>query len=357
MKGKELLFFKVIKNTKRPIKNEKYSNPKTLKPLASINKDYYNIGLPCKVNNLLILDIDEKNEGLEEWAEYLTDNVEPLTVKQKTPNNGYHYIFNETNDLYTEEENILFKRLKNKAGYRNKGIDIRKGNGYILCEPSTIDNKKYKFVRHYKDNEILNMPLELIKWILEKEEYTNNNVSNNLLIIMRTEDQLKLILKQLIEYVDISKQWIKITACIKNLLHKYNDFNELQLYIIWDEWSKKGDKYEEHNNKIIWDSLVLNINFNYFVDKYNNTVVDKKKKIEYFKTIKDYVPIINDISNIKLINMDNHHIYDEKYKGIQLTEEIFNNNSTIIVESTTGTGKTSNVANFCKKYEETGRTY
>ena len=143
MKRKELLFFKVIENTKRPIKNEKYSNPKTLKPLASINKDYYNIGLPCKVNDLLILDIDKKNEGLEEWAKYLTHNVEPLTVKQKTPNNGYHYIFNETNDLYTEEENILFKRLKNKAGYRNKGIDIRKGNGYILCEHSTIDNKKY----------------------------------------------------------------------------------------------------------------------------------------------------------------------------------------------------------------------
>ena len=46
MEGTELLFFKVIKNTKRPIKNEKYSNTKILKPLAFINKDYYNVGLP-----------------------------------------------------------------------------------------------------------------------------------------------------------------------------------------------------------------------------------------------------------------------------------------------------------------------
>ena len=66
MEGTELLFFKVIKNTKRPIKNEKYSNTKILKPLAFINKDYYNVGLPFWVNHLLIIDIDEKNEGLEE---------------------------------------------------------------------------------------------------------------------------------------------------------------------------------------------------------------------------------------------------------------------------------------------------
>ena len=49
--------------------------------------------------------------------------------------------------------------------------------------------------------------------------------------------------------------------------------------------------------------------------------------------------------------MNNHHIYDKDYNDNQLTEEIFNNNSTIIIESTTGTGKTSNVALFCKKYE------
>ena len=67
-----IIFFKVIKNTKRPIENNKCSKPKTFKPLASINKNYFNIGLPCNANNSFILDIDEKNEGLEEWAEYLT---------------------------------------------------------------------------------------------------------------------------------------------------------------------------------------------------------------------------------------------------------------------------------------------
>ena len=94
----------------------------------------------------------------------------------------------------------------------------------------------------------------------------------------------------------------------------------------------------------------MNTNFNYFVDKCNKTL-DKKNRINLFKTIKDYVPILNDISTIKKLDMNNHHIYDKNYKDNQLTEEIFNNHSTIIIESTTGTGKTSNVALHCKKYE------
>ena len=94
----------------------------------------------------------------------------------------------------------------------------------------------------------------------------------------------------------------------------------------------------------------MDTNFNYFVEKCNKTL-DKKNKINLFKSIKDYIPILNDITTIKIIHMNNHHIYDKDYKDNQLTEEIFNNNSTIIIESTTGTGKTSNVALFCKKYE------
>ena len=88
---------------------------------------------------------------------------------------------------------FLIKWLKNKAGYRNKSIDIRKGNGYILCEPFTIGNRKYEFVRNYGDNNIF--------LILEKKEYTDNNDSKTLLIIMTTEDELNLILHKLTEYV------------------------------------------------------------------------------------------------------------------------------------------------------------
>ena len=51
----------------------------------------------------------------------------------------------------------------------------------------------------------------------------------------------------------------------------------------------------------------METNFSYFVDKCNKTL-DKKKKINLFKSIKDYIPILNDITLIKTIYMNNHHI-------------------------------------------------
>ena len=130
--------------------------------------------------------------------------------------------------------------------------------------------------------------------ILEKEEYTNDNVSKNQLIIMKTEDQLRLDLKQLIEYVDNFKQWIKITACIRNLLHRLMILMNYNFRIYGMAGTKK-----ETNMKKRMDNLISNVNFNYFVDKYNHTIVDRKRKIEYFKTIKDYALTINDMASIK----------------------------------------------------------
>ena len=207
MNNKEFMFLKLCSNTKVPIKNANFSDERNLKKITEINKRYYNIGLACGANNILVLDIDEKNEGLDEWNNYISEYDEPLTVKQKTPNNGYHYIFNEINDEYTEEENSLIKMLNNKSGYRTKGLDIRKGNGYIVCEPSSINNKEYKFIRHYNDTKILNMPLTLIKWLLENEkpELINKTYNNNILIIMKDEEELLFILNHLIKYIDNSK--------------------------------------------------------------------------------------------------------------------------------------------------------
>ena len=141
------------------------------------------------------------------------------------------------------------------------------------------------------------MPISLIKWLLEKEkiELINKKYNNDILVIMKDEEELLFILNHLIKYVDNSKYWIKITAAIKNLLNKYNNFTEIQLLNIWNDWSKNGNKYDKVNNKIIWNSITMNINFNYFVEKCNKTL-DKKDKINLFKTIKDYIPIINDIS-------------------------------------------------------------
>ena len=64
-------------------------------------------------------------------------------------------------------------------------------------------------------------------------------------------------------------------------------------------------------------------------------------------TFKEYTPITVEM-NIKQVQMSNKFVYDEDYKGQQLTPEIFDENSTIIIKSTTGTGKTTAIADLCK---------
>ena len=85
MISKNLLFFKVIKNGKIPIKNENYGDIKSLKKFDKIDTKLYNVGLPCGPNNIIILDIDIKDDGLTEWSQYIKLHGEPLTVCQKTP--------------------------------------------------------------------------------------------------------------------------------------------------------------------------------------------------------------------------------------------------------------------------------
>ena len=117
---------------------------------------------------------------------------------------------------HTTEENELISQLKNKSKYRGKGLDIRKDNGYIVFEPSTIDNVSYRLMNKIQPQKV---PLNLLKWLLEFEEKTKQSINNNLVLIQDIDD-LKEVL-QLFKDVN-SKDWFNITTAIKSLLHPYN---------------------------------------------------------------------------------------------------------------------------------------
>ena len=186
-----LLFFKVTKNGKTPIKNENFSDPTKLKKLNEIKTNYYNVGLPCKANNLIILDIDVKDDGLIEWYKYLESHDEPLTVCQKSANGGLHYFFKHHSDSYDDDELELIQQLKNKSKYRNgKGLDVRKNNGYVVCEPSVINNNKYEFIRHYNKTEIINIPKSLLLWLLEYEK-NEKDIGDSSLVLIENEKIIK----------------------------------------------------------------------------------------------------------------------------------------------------------------------
>ena len=133
-----------------------------------------NWGLPCTPNNLFVLDLDRHDhnkDGVENFNKLLnkllTDEeyeyVYFNNLSQVTPSKGRHFIF-KTDDWLKQVANSsnIFKDYP--------GIDVRT-DGYILVEPSKINNKEYIITTFDIDTDTIaepqKMPPELKKFILE----------------------------------------------------------------------------------------------------------------------------------------------------------------------------------------------
>ena len=120
-----------------------------------------NFGLPCKENNLFVLDLDKHNieaDGVKNFKKLCDDlkiNI-PTTLIQETPSGGYHYIFDTDDDL--KQVNGVANAFKDYPG-----IDIRNSN-YIVVAPSQINGKPYRFINSVKPQA---MPYELKQFILD----------------------------------------------------------------------------------------------------------------------------------------------------------------------------------------------
>lgn len=106
-----------------------------------------NWGLPCKENNLFVLDLDRHDpdkDGVDNFQKLLCslnlteeeqDKLEWL--EQVTPSGGRHIIFQSDEELKdVPSAPNAFKDYP--------GIDIR-NSSYIVVEPSEINGKKYQF--------------------------------------------------------------------------------------------------------------------------------------------------------------------------------------------------------------------
>jgi len=145
-----LKIFPVIKNGKTPIINEwnKSCSSDYLQVLYWIeNARDCNWGLPCKENNLFVLDLDRhdvEKDGVENFKKLCDDlKIElPSTLIQETPSLGQHYIFKGDEEL--RQVNGVANAFKDYPG-----IDIRNSN-YIVVTPSEINGKHYHFINNIK---------------------------------------------------------------------------------------------------------------------------------------------------------------------------------------------------------------
>lgn len=120
-----------------------------------------NWGLPCTPNDLFVIDIDVHNINGLENAKKLFQDIgisEINTLSQQTPSGGLHLIFKSDDELRTvANTSNSFKDYP--------GIDIRT-DGYIVCNPSTINGKEYKM----SDKQINEMPKALKDFILSQKD-------------------------------------------------------------------------------------------------------------------------------------------------------------------------------------------
>jgi len=327
--------FPLIKNSKLPA--VKWSKKENL-TYDSIDTSKYNIGIPTgSINNLLVVDVDAKDKGVEDFQKYVSQFGEPRTYKQSSPNGGYHYFFKFTSSI-TSDNYLIQNCLTTSSKYRGVGIDIRANGGYIVSAPSSINGKNYKIIN---DVEPIEIPTSLITFLLTGCNIPNKTIIKNIsssiiaskcdIICKISDDELVMLLLKLpITYCDNYNEWLLVTTVCKNL-------DNLE---IWDNYSKKSHKYNYENNMKIWDQNRGLINVNYICHLLNVSVIP---------SYKPYEPLLEK-QNINHLVMHHKYLFDEKYSGPQLTSLNFNNNDTIIVKSCTGTGKTTATAKHIRKY-------
>jgi hypothetical protein len=333
------LKIKLEPNSKEPFKKIAWSkNPEKYIHKDIIPNKENNVGILTGHNNIIIVDIDVKNKGLETFKEYLTINGNINTFIVKTTSGGYHYYFNSisAND---EDNKIIKEKITNSKHYRGVGIDVRCGNGYAVAPGSSVNGNDYKVVNN---SEIIDIPSHFLNWLVEgrketktkeeKEEIIKKYETRDKYDYEINDNQFEEIINNLdVSYCNNFKDWFRITCVCK-----YH--NKLE---IWDRWSQKSEKYNKIGNLKTWKYINVKLDINYICKILNLKPIKKYKLINY-NTINN--------NNIDYVEYNNKFVFDSNYKELQYDYKLFKKYDTTILKSSPGSGKTTAVAAHISKY-------
>ena len=159
-----------------PMSGKQVLIPNWQKKTKTVHPTYIdqNIGiLTGKINNITVLDIDIKENGMKLFSKLIKEYSDIKTPTVKSPNNGLHIYF-QYNKKLPNSNRIL-------VDGERIGWDI-KNDGSIITAPPSIDidlNKRYKWVKGkgLNDLDIIDMPKWLEKYILDHlKPYTINRI-------------------------------------------------------------------------------------------------------------------------------------------------------------------------------------
>jgi bifunctional DNA primase/polymerase-like protein len=143
---------------KRPIIKDWPNKIKTIPP-SDIS--YNTALLTGKINDIIVVDIDIKDDGLKLWDELVKEHGEINTPTVKSGQYGKH--------LYFKYSSKIHSSIKLKIDNKKYGIDIR-SNGNLITVPPSSDlesGDKYKWLISLDDTSIKKMPKWLENFILK----------------------------------------------------------------------------------------------------------------------------------------------------------------------------------------------
>lgn len=193
------------------------------------------IGIDCERSNLFVIDIDVKN-GKKGINNFMSMGIPDTGAwHSRTPSMGLH---------------IVFSGIGKTSTNPNSGIDTRGKGGYFIAPPSKTSSGKYIALDDWT-----NFPIKVTEDILQKLNCSLLTKPKNKYISLLpdlTYDEniirIKKALNNLPNYmVDSYQDWIEIGLSLYEL-------GDMGLKL-WDEWSKKSNKYEEGVCEEKWESF------------------------------------------------------------------------------------------------------
>ena len=278
---------------------------------------------------------DNFNSGsintLMEWEHPARTNVDPMEAVAKITalNVKDKYVIGEAVLLDNPKANQLKSLIDNgiKISVSSRGVGAVK-NGIvenfklvtydIVAAPSDYNATMNGLVESYQLNE----------GVIEELSFSIDSFGN-IVTMNECEGACHMFDKKDID--NAIKE--KFTNLLKNL-NKHD---------LWHKWSSQSQKYNKYSNNKIWRNLKhLNIGIDYLLKLLN---IDCP--VEQYK---QYIPLTFDLSQINYKQMNHYRLHDQEQLDIKQFTYDDIKHKVIILESCTGTGKTTATAKLLKQY-------
>lgn len=310
---------------------------------TNVDKGYGCMVATGKRSNITVLDFDTMDSYYEACDIY--GNLHQHYTVQTRKGMHVYFEYDETIERYISDK--YWKNLTKKEQSKTKNpVDTQSDKKGVFGAGTTLTRFNGEIFKYtYLSGTILEMPQVLKnKCLLKKGSDNSKSYTTNIKYdIDVTDEEIRDIIRQLEvkcpDMFNTYSEWIKFTMVMKTINKKE----------IWDETSERHEGYKKNHNMKIWNNIKKHKHLNYFTTLLGIPKIRSSKKIEPLDTLveKDGCVIMNtEFFELPRSSNDNESPSSEDFDDFVDTD-------VIVIQSKTGTGKTTCVANNFATYQLT----